>query len=78
MKQWTTTEFKGSVSIAWEDVDQVERGVLQLSYIEAWGLLHALERLRDIPAFKEREPRQSRVELSKTAVTTRIHYNGRD
>lgn len=76
MKIWTTTEFKGSVNIEWQDAELLERGYLHLSYIEAWGLLHALEKLRDIPAFSEREPRQSRVELSKTAVTTKIVYDG--
>lgn len=78
MKKWTTIEFKGSVNIEWEDDELLERGNLHLSYIETWGLLHALERLRDVPAFKEREPRQSRVELSNSSVTTKIVYDEKD
>ena len=79
MKKWTTVETKHGVIVAWEDADTHYRDSIRMTYQETWGLLHALEELRDNPEFKAREPRQRDFTSNggKKIVKT-ITYEGDD
>lgn len=79
MKKWTSVETKHGVIIAWQDADTQRHDSIRMTYQEAWGLLHALEELRDNPEFKNREPRQRHFTTNgnKKVVKT-IEYEGSD
>lgn len=79
MKKFTTVQTKSNVIIAWEDSDNHTRGSERYSYREVWGLLHALQEVRDNPEFPQRDARPTSGYLNgEKKVVKHIVYEGQD
>lgn len=79
MKKWTTVQTKSNVIIAWEDTELHTRDSIRLSYREAWGLMHALQDVRDNPEFEQRDARPTSEYINgEKKVVKHIVYEGQD